>query len=389
MLLPDCGCCGGGQCDCTPETITIDLADGDEWGLMPLTNYGDFIGMRYFPTEDKTTLGESSRNRMVTGLVGTGASYQNVDDRGPHFACQSPENAASKCMKLSPQRLLDFRSAIRGSYVLQRNLNCTSYTYVNTASCTQNLVRQLRLEIALAGQSYPLLNPFQRTGNCTAGYSTYPGRAPSGWIEYRLSAEICIAGDKGSNVAVGCNDDIFASGNPSRCNCYPVGFSSTLNFITGEKASGPCTYSGECFASLTFHSLTSRLDLPGVSLAALRFPYSTFYGEGRAMWGTTSGTVAAIDNRPNNFEIANGQLSCGVASFERLPELSVTGDAAAYASASCLQVSNDVYFVLSTVSPLVNYDDPGYYAFDPPTVYTKSWRDIFGIGAKLRKTVVP
>ena len=385
MLLPDCGCCGGGCC--SPETITIELGNGTGWKLMPVfSGFGTFQGLNFLSTTTKATLGLNTATRQVTAspFNGVNTAYATEDDAGPHFSCQSPESAEDKCMRLSPQRLLDFMDDIGGSYVLQRNPDCQSYSYVNTASCTQNLVRELRLEVALASQNYPLQNPFLRQTNCTAGYTTYPGRGLSGWIEYRLSAEICIAGDKGSNEAVGCYPDILNEGDPARCNCIPTGFSITYN-SPPETLYGPCTYSGECYASLTFHSVSSQIDNVAGALARLRQPYlSSSYLEKRAVWAETSGSVDGIDLRPTNSEIANGALWCAVDSnVILLPGVSMTGDEEAYVNASCLQVPDDVYFILATVSPVTNYHRL------VSGEYEKSFRDMFGIGAKLRKTVVP
>lgn len=393
VLLPGCVCCN--NC-CLPESVDVEVGTETYLGVLGMER--DFVwspGSNVFAT----ALNGSSADSFPLPIT-----YTNTNtEAGPLFSCGSPSDASGKCMRLSPSRLQAFSSAVTGTYQLTRNPDCNSFTYVNAGECTGNFIRRLTLYFSPASADYSaLLNSefveknSSGTLKCQTKFVTYPSAGLDGWLEYRMSAEICIAGDKGNQTAGGCSEALQSNGDRdmSRCNCYPTTASTqaVYNQTTGQlitpAQSGSCSYSGTCYASLTMHSVGS---LSGAISSSFLRPFgSRGWNNARAIWSQNSGSVA---DRANPY-VTNSQIGqrwCDVRG-STIYGSSISGNSDAYSKAQCGQFSSDVYFALSTRSPLVNYrnqasSNPDASLDTYPLGYAQAHWDYFGLGVKLKKTI--
>lgn len=377
MLGAPCSSCCASQCDCAPDTVTVDVADEDRLGIHEPSAPGRF---EWGSQAQFDGFGPYPNGRSSLEVFPKTDLQMGQNQTGGHYSCAAPSSLASLCMRLTRPRLLDFRNAIRGAYQLTRTPSCKEYVYVNDAPCAGNFIRHLRLQLVEdAGAAYemPVLQTVTvgRSSECTTTFSTLPGRGKSGWIEYRMSAEVCIAGDAGNMPAAGCdvNANFLTTGrsDPTRCNCYP----NTIQIqgqINGPYVPGPCSYSGAtCYATLQFFSVGSLLDrnytlnqfnLVGRPYSAINF---------RALWAQANDSVPAV-TRPFN-PLSSQWCELDV----NLPSASVTGNAQEYQAAQCFQFPFDVYFGLFSRSSLGN------------AMPNRTYFDSFGFGVKLRKTVTP
>ena len=386
MLGATCSSCCSQPCDCQPDFITVDVADEDRLGIH------ESFGSDLQWASQAQTSGGSPLPQGYNSLFHFGASdfiVTGSSQLGGHFACQSPSSAAGMCMRLTRPRLLAFRDAIRGSYQLTRTTGCKDYVYVNDAPCEGNFIRSLRLSLiedttaAYGAQVRKTMTPGTNetpavSFHCTPTFSTYPSQGKTGWIEYRMTAEACIAGDAGNKVAAGCAQNWdslnFFSGietDPSRCNCYPDTIAIQRQFA-GAYFPGQCNYSGAtCHASMTFHSVGSLFNRSGGTLSAFNIvgqPYNRL--DIRAIWSRVTESVPALTNP------ARPAFWCEV-SDSQIRGSSVTGDSAGYDAAQCFQIPRDIYFGLFTRSPLAN------------AMRDRTYWDSIGFGVRLRPNVTP
>lgn len=383
MLGASCSPCCSQPCECAPEFLTVDVADEDRLGIHePFIVSQDLEWASQAQTSNGLPLPQgfnSLRNFRTTGWIETG-NNQN----GGHFACGAPSSFAGMCMRLTRPRLLAFRDAIRGSYQLTRASSCKDYVYVNTAPCDGNFIRSLTLSLiedttvayGTPTRQSQTVGATAASALCAPTFSTYPSQGKTGWIEYRMSAEVCIAGDAGNKTAVGCDGTgIFQNNedtNPLRCNCYPDTI-AIQRVAGGPYIPGPCTYNGStCYASITLHSVGSFFPRT-TNISAFNI-VGTPYGalNSRAMWSEVSGSVPSLTNPT----VSSGNRWCEIDNAG-ISGATVTGDVAAYAAAKCFQIPRNMYFGLFTRSTLSN------------VMLERTHWDSFGFGVRVQPNASP
>jgi len=399
MLLPDCGCC---EACCLPEFVEVQVGGETNLGVLGMIDDGSSPGI--WSPGNLIFLSNNLAGSSADGF-GLPITYTNTNtEAGPLFACTSPSDASGKCMRLSPSRLQAFSSAVAGTYQLAKNPNCMSFSYVNNGDCSENIIRRINLYFSPASEDYSALLPsefVEKTSGgalkCQTKFVTYPAAGLSGWLEYRMSVDICIAGDRGNQVAGGCADSRVANADEdmSRCSCYPTTASTQASYSsTGQLVqpaqSGPCSYSGTCYASLAMHSVGSFRN--AMSSTFLRPFGNRATNNARAMWSQTSGSVANLSN-PYVDNPSIYQRWCDVAG-PIIYGSDITGNEETYNNAQCGRFTSDIYFALSTRSPLANYRFQSSANPDPlfdeyPLSYSEVHWDYFGIGVKLKKTLTP
>lgn len=404
VLFPNCQCCQDGCC--LPDYAEVEIGTESLLGVLGMTGspYIWYPGTNVFDTN----LSHSTSIRFPLPV-----SYSNTNtEAGPIFSCTSPSNAAGKCMRLSPARLQEFSSAVAGTYRLDKTASCDRFVYVNAGACNGNFIRSLTVyvqETAANDYGAELPGEFIETASdgtlrCQEKFSTYPSNGPPG-IEYRMVAEICIAGDLGNQNAAGCSQDTSSNGgtNLSRCNCYPTTattqatYNSTTGAVVRPAQSGPCSYSGTCYASLVMSSVGSLKrtwtsgSIPNSFLSPLG---SRAINNVRATW--SSGATGSIANIMSpQFAIINGFLVALNPYFDKrwcdingpyIYGCDFSTDYLEYLDARCGKFTSDIYFALSTRSPLMNYMEQQNL---PPYKYNIALWDYFGLGVKLKKTLIP
>jgi hypothetical protein len=351
MLGAPCSpCCTCSSC--RPSSIFVEVAPAEATGMIV-----DGSGGAQFP--GNLNMGNASASSFSWG--GGTFSGDVSAESGLAFICPD-----GYCMRISPDRLTQFQNDVRATYELTASV-CDSVAWEyrnNSGECVGNSIRRLRFEIGNAGGRYPITSQLTGVGNCM-GPVTIANRGKPEWLQYFMSADICIVGDRGNSAAQGCT----VPGNVAFCNCFPTTY-------TKSAISGPCTYSGSCATTITMHSFGGAFFLSGGGIADQDdSAFVPWWPDESIVFPAFDSTITQTDPRcTTNRFCAAGDIQSATAR-NGLSTYGTRGQAI------CYNVPNDIYFPLFSASGVLN----NYPGCSSSLAYHH--RDILGLIVKALKRV--